>query len=82
MQAEFKAWLDQALSELEVDADVYGEYIGGIMADDNMPLPDRCAASVDVLATVTERVSAACCGLSVRTRARAAMRAHATWLGV
>ena len=64
----FDAWLSARLGALDLDADVYAEYVSGILADEDMPLDERAEqASQLVAAALDEEYAAAAAGLETAT---------------
>ncbi|OQR99965.1 hypothetical protein ACHHYP_03778 [Achlya hypogyna] len=50
----FDDWLCKRLNDLAIDGEVYGEYVRGIVADQDSDLDERCGMAVDVLRAVVE----------------------------
>ena len=67
----FDAWLSARLGALDLDADVYAEYVSGILADEDMPLDERAEqASQLVAAALDEEYAAAAAGLETELQER------------
>ncbi|KDO21319.1 hypothetical protein SPRG_13210 [Saprolegnia parasitica CBS 223.65] len=65
----FDDWLCKRLDELAIDGEVYGEYVRGIVADEDTDLDERCQTAVDVLRAVVED-DAGLAGLDAQIKAK------------
>ena len=52
-------WLCTELSKLNLDHDIYGEYVKGIMSDNDVELDERIENVMQILSGATDKVSSA-----------------------
>ena len=52
-------WLSTELNKLDLDIDVYGEYVQGIMSDEEMEWNERVESVMNLVSSATDSVGCA-----------------------